>query len=88
MRALHLTGLSMAILAGFTTSLLAHPGHGMTDPDSVVHPVVEPIHGGWVLLGLVLFASAAVAWKVRSQKTARLPVRGDGRDRNGKSTRN
>jgi len=31
----------------------AHPGHGTTDPDSLVHQVAEPTHAVWLWAGIV-----------------------------------
>jgi hypothetical protein len=39
-----------------TLALLAHPGHGHTDPGSLTHYLTEPIH----VIPLALAAGAAV----------------------------
>jgi hypothetical protein len=45
----------------------AHPGHGVTHPDSVAHHLVEPVHAvPWLLLigiALTLLTTAGVLWK-------------------------
>lgn len=46
----------------------AHPGHGMTSADSVVHYVVEPSHA-WGLLALL--AMGAGTWVYRSSRRLR-----------------
>lgn len=47
--------------------VLAHPGHGVTDPDSVAHQIVEPVHAvPWLLLigiAITLAATAGLFWK-------------------------
>lgn len=43
-----------------TGSLGAHPGHGVTDPSSVAHYVLEPLHVAPVLI--VAAAAALVLW--------------------------
>ncbi len=61
--------LSLIGLLVPATLALAHPGHGTTDPASVVHHVAEPVH----ILPVVVFAvvlcgiAAAMLWIKRSR---------------------
>lgn len=59
--------LSLATLWG--TDVWAHPGHGATEPDSVSHYVIEPIHGWWILGGFVLLAVAVgIAFRAKATR--------------------
>lgn len=57
----------------FTTSQVAtaHPGHGTTDPASVAHQVVEPVHAlPWMLLAgvlITLVGTGLMLWRNRRQ---------------------
>lgn len=67
--------LPALILAVSSSVALAHPGHGVTDPDSVAHQIVEPVHAvPWLLLigiGLTLGAMAGLWWKqLRNRRRA------------------
>jgi len=42
--------ITTAAVAGAPATAFAHPGHGHTDPHSLVHHLVEPVHG-WLLIG-------------------------------------
>lgn len=59
--------LPAIILAVSSSAALAHPGHGVTDPESVAHQIVEPVHAvPWLLLigiALTLAATAGLLWK-------------------------
>jgi hypothetical protein len=57
-----------ALLAATASRVaLAHPGHGVTDPDSVAHQVVEPVHAvPWMLLvgiSVALIVTGSLLWK-------------------------
>jgi hypothetical protein len=59
--------LLVAGLSGATA--WAHPGHGMTPPDSAVHYAIEPAHGWRAPLVLcVVLAAAALGIAVRRQR--------------------
>lgn len=55
----------LAVMA--SRAALAHPGHGVTDPASVTHQIVEPVHAvPWMLLigiALTLAAMGGLWWK-------------------------
>ena len=51
-----------------TGSLLAHPGHGVTAGDSVVHYLVEPLHVAPVVLLLIAGISTGL-WLKRRKKS-------------------
>ncbi len=53
-----------------TGSLLAHPGHGVTEGDSVVHYLIEPTHIGPVVL-LALAGLATGRWLKRRKDSLR-----------------
>jgi hypothetical protein len=44
----------------FTLALLAHPGHGHTDPESWTHYFTEPVHV--IPLALAVGAAVATGW--------------------------
>lgn len=54
----------MACLVG-TSSALAHPGHGVTEGNSAVHYLLEPLHIGSVVILLAAGITAAVVLKRR-----------------------
>ncbi|MCA9074324.1 MAG: hypothetical protein R3B91_14635 [Planctomycetaceae bacterium] len=56
------TTLALITSTLVTTPLLAHPGHGTTDPQSVTHYVGEPVHA----LPLVLIVVAVAALSLLS----------------------
>jgi hypothetical protein len=64
--------LSLFSLAACLTSspLLAHPGHGVTQGDSAVHYLIEPLHIGPVLL-LIAAGIATALWFQRLRLQAR-----------------
>ncbi len=47
----------------------AHPGHGTTSPFTVMHYVVEPVHGA-VLVVLVALMVAAAVVRRRTERRA------------------
>ncbi len=49
---------------------LAHPGHGVTEGDSAVHYLVEPLHIGPILLLLATGLTTAL-WLKRRNKSLR-----------------
>ena len=61
--------LVAAMLVCAAGNAWAHPGHGVTDPDTPAHYVIEPVH---VLPVLILIAaSALVAYRIRSGRRDR-----------------
>ncbi|QDT52673.1 hypothetical protein Pan44_06850 [Caulifigura coniformis] len=58
-----------------TGSLLAHPGHGVTEGDSTMHYLVEPIHIAPVVLLLVAGFGVGLWLKRRRNSLKRVPVR-------------
>lgn len=67
----------LAIMIG-TTTAVAHPGHGVTDPQTITHQVTEPVHAiPWMLLigiGVTLAATAALIWKRRAGQASAVAV--------------
>jgi len=60
---------ALCLTAFLTTSpALAHPGHGVTEGDSAVHYLVEPLHIGPVLLLLAAGLTTAL-WLKRRNKS-------------------
>jgi hypothetical protein len=59
------TLISFSVLLSLPAQLLAHPGHGSTEPSSLEHYAIEPMH--WMpVAGLVLgFAAAVVVARLR-----------------------
>jgi hypothetical protein len=59
--------LTAVIIATTSRIALAHPGHGVTDPDSVAHQIVEPVHAvPWILLvgiSVALIVTGGLMWK-------------------------
>jgi len=49
----------LLILLLNSAAAVGHPGHGSTDPSSVVHYVTSPLHVGWMACALVLGSFAA-----------------------------
>jgi hypothetical protein len=63
MKQLILTAAALMCVAG---TAWAHPGHGVTDPDTPAHYVVEPLHAIPVL---VLIGGVALAlYRIRSSR--------------------
>jgi hypothetical protein len=60
----------LLLLVGWPATALAHPGHGGTEPTSLVHYVVEPAHA--IPIGLVI-AAIVVAGFVFRRWSARGP---------------
>jgi hypothetical protein len=59
------TGALVSVVATLLAdSAIAHPGHGVTDPQSPVHQIVEPVHAvGWLLLAAgILLLALTVRW--------------------------
>lgn len=42
--------MAMVVAATSAATVLAHPGHGVTDPETPAHYVLEPVHAIPVLL--------------------------------------
>jgi len=59
--------------------VMAHPGHGLTDPQTLTHQIAEPVHASfWLLLigiGVTLAATATWLWKRRDVDSSRVRVR-------------
>ena len=56
--------LAAAMLACAAGNAWAHPGHGVTDPETPAHYVIEPVHALPVLV--LIAACALVAYRIRS----------------------
>lgn len=56
--------LSVAAWCSASGVVWAHPGHGVTDPETPAHYVVEPAHALPVLI--LIGAIALVAYRVRA----------------------
>jgi hypothetical protein len=67
---------ALGLLLGMAPSLvLAHPGHGETDPGSIAHFAFEPLHAVPVALLLIaVVASSLVLWR-RMRAQAAAPAR-------------
>ena len=55
----------LSVVALFEPARLwAHPGHGVTDPDSLAHHTVEWVHAGpwWIAAAAAAFTAAAL-WR-------------------------
>ena len=63
MKRVALTVATLLCLAGVAWP---HPGHGVTDPETPAHYVVEPVHA-WPVLILV-GTIALVTYRVRSRR--------------------
>ena len=50
-----------------TSPVLAHPGHGVTEGDSAVHYLIEPLHIGPVVLLLAAGVVTALLLKRRNK---------------------
>lgn len=63
-------GASIAtIIVSLSSSAWAHPGHGASEADSVVHFIVEPVHCWWILAIVVAVGMAFLYRQVRREKT-------------------
>ncbi len=60
-----------ALLALVPTTVLAHPGHGHTDPASWRHYVTEPVHLAALAATAAVAIVAGVIWRARLR--SRLP---------------
>jgi len=60
--------LTASLLAA--SPALAHPGHGVTEGDSAVHYLLEPLHVGPVLLVIAAGVTTAL-WLKRRSNTLR-----------------
>jgi len=65
--------LSLLSLAAclITSPVLAHPGHGVTESDSAVHYLIEPLHIGPVLLLLAAGVTTGLWLKRRNKSLKR-----------------
>jgi len=50
-----------------SAAALAHPGHGTTDPEGLVHYVTEPVHA-LALAAAACVAAAAALWRGRGRR--------------------
>jgi hypothetical protein len=55
--------LAAAVMVYVAECAWAHPGHGMTDPETPAHYVIEPVHAVPVLI--LIAACALVAYLAR-----------------------
>jgi hypothetical protein len=52
--------------------LEAHPGHGVTDPDSLAHQALEWVHAGpWWIIAATAALAAAALWRAARPGTPR-----------------
>ena len=51
-----------ALVCCCPATLLAHPGHGTTEPETISHYALEPIH---LLPVAVLIAATGIVWGLR-----------------------
>lgn len=56
---------AMALICA-TGNAWGHPGHGVTDPETPAHYVVEPVHA--LPLLMLIAACALAAYRVRSRR--------------------
>jgi len=53
----------------FTALAAFHPGHGTTEPSSVLHYVAEPVHAMTIVVAAVaLIAAAGLVWRLAFRK--------------------
>lgn len=53
-----------------TTPLLAHPGHGTTDPQTVTHYAVEPMHVlPWLAVLVITVLTITLASRLHRHRT-------------------
>jgi hypothetical protein len=75
--------LAALLIATATRVALAHPGHGVTDPGSVTHQIVEPVHAvPWMLLSgisVVLTATGGLLWQQQRTRRRAVATAGDRR---------
>lgn len=66
--------LSAALITCGVSAAFAHPGHGVTEPYTVVHQVVEPVHAipwGMLLIGsLVAVLAVSARWGQRRRQAS------------------
>ena len=60
MHSYRLLSAAMIVTLSFTSALFAHPGHGRSDADSVVH-LAEPVHA-LPIFGVWLVSLVIVLW--------------------------
>ncbi len=58
--------MGMLVTGTSAGTVLAHPGHGVTDPETPAHYVLEPVHAIPVLL--LVAACWLVAWRRRASQ--------------------
>ncbi len=64
----NIAACTLLLLAG--SPLWAHPGHGASEPDTVLHYLIEPSHGWWLTLLGAFVAGRWLFLRSRSIKTA------------------
>lgn len=62
------------IIVSLSNSAWAHPGHGASEADSIVHYIVEPVHCWWIFAIVVAVGMAVLYRQVRRVKSLR-PVK-------------
>jgi hypothetical protein len=55
----------LAILAVLPSLAWAHPGHGATEPDSVQHYLLEPLHVVMIVAAIAAIGGAIAFWRSR-----------------------
>ena len=54
------------LITGVTT-LFAHPGHGATDGNSLMHYLSEPLHAA-ILASIVIIIATSATWMIMRKK--------------------
>jgi len=55
--------LALLVVIALPELVMAHPGHGRTEPQSFWHYVSEPLHGGALWGAALIVTVIAVAWR-------------------------
>jgi hypothetical protein len=66
---LRITGLAGLFLCLLAPLAAAHPGHGTTEPWSLLHYLSEPVHVLFAFVLLAVVVSIAVFFKGRREST-------------------
>lgn len=66
--------MTLLTMLATSSTLFAHPGHGVTDPQTVAHQLVEPVHAvPWMLIvavGITLLGALFVLKRSQHRRVA------------------
>lgn len=67
--------LCIFILFTGNTTLFAHPGHGTTEGQSLIHYLSEPLHAAILALVIIMIATSATWMIMRNKKKVLLNLK-------------